>query len=216
MEDHYEPGTHRSELVKSVYRTWVLNELLETDVAEPVVRGTGHGFSGVSTGSRPPWNAAAANLVLDLHAQARYYEYFFTIQAFGHGTSRGHSNRNTWLALYRITELADLVTDQNVLGALTGFRTWIGRAEVFLGQAEPVKRLPREFGTAEQCCPWCSYRTLRCRTSTGTVFCVNPACKDGEGSRPQAVIEVSDEGLLTLRWQDGTHRIPVPYQEEVT
>lgn len=216
MEDPYEPGTIRSELVKAVYRTWVLNELLENDVAEPVGRNPGSGVGGNSTGSRPPWNSQAAELILDLRIKSRQCEWDFTFQVLGHGTVRGDSDRNTWLALYRVTDLMGAVTDRVVLSALTVFRAWIGRAEVLLGQAEPIRRLPREFGEKEQCCPWCSYRTLRCRSDTGTVFCVNPACRDSDGERPKAVIGVSDGGELTLLWQDGTHRIPTPYQEEVS
>lgn len=215
MIDQHEPGTTRYELVQTVYRTWVLNEQLEDEVAEPVGRGIGHGLRVVSGGSRPPWSAQAAELVMDLHARAREFESSFTYQVSGRHPDRGPSSRNTWLALYRLTDLMEAVPDRDVAVVLVGLRGWVGRAEVFLGQAEPIRRLPREFGQAEQVCPWCSFQTLRCYTSTGIVFCVNPACHDSGGKRPQATIVVNETGDLSLLWQDGIHRIPGPYREEV-
>jgi hypothetical protein len=214
VTDQHEPGTTRYELVQTVYRTWVLNELLEDEVAEPVGRGIGGGLRSVSGGSRPPWTAQAAELVMDLHIQARQFESDFTYRVSGRWTERGPSSRNTWLALYRLTDLMEAVPDRNVLTALITLRGWSARAEVFLGQADPIRRLPREFGQSEQVCPWCSFRTLRCYTATGSVFCVNPTCRDADGQRPQASIEVNDIGDLSLLWQDGTRRIPEPFREE--
>jgi hypothetical protein len=215
VTDSHEPGSTRYELNKTVHRTWILNELLEEEVAEPVGRGIGHGLNGSVSGSRPPWTAQAAELVTDLHAKARQYEASMLHTVSGRDPQRGPSGRNTWLALYHVTDLMVVVPDRDVVLVLVGLRSWVGRAEVFLGQAEPIRRLPREFGQGEQVCPWCAYQTLRCYTKTGSVFCVNPACRDGDGCRPQASIEVTDSGDLSLRWQDGVHRIPVPRLAEV-
>lgn len=215
MTDFHEPGTTRYELNKTVHRTWILNELLEDEIAEPVGRGIGHGLRSVSGGgSRPPWTAVAAELVTDLHAKARFHEAALCRHVSGRTPQRGASGRNTWLALYHVTDLMEAVPDREVVVVLLDLRGWTGRAEVFLGQAEPIRRLPREFRQAEQVCPWCEFQTLRCYISTGSVFCVNPACRDADGVRPQAHMEVTDLGELSLRWQDGTHRVPAPRHAE--
>lgn len=216
MRDHHEPGTVRHSLVQTVYRSWVLNEILEDEVTEPACPASGGGFRHVPSGSKPPWNSQAAHLVMDLHAKAREFEASFSYQACGTYPNRGVSSRNTWLALYRLTDLMEAVGDREVVFVLTGLRIWNGQAEVVLGQAEPIRRLPREFGSTEQVCPWCQYKTLRCYASTGSVFCINPGCQDADGGKPKAVIDVDVSGALTLVWQDGVHRVPTPLKEELT
>lgn len=214
VKDQHEPGTLRSELVKTVYRTWVLNELLEEEVSEPVGRGPGLGLRTPAGGSKAPWNGQAAVLVLELHRQARYLESDWTVKVSGHEPSRGNSDRNTWLALYQLTNLMEAVNDIEVRTAMHPLKTWVRRAEVTLGKSEPIRRVPREFGHSEPVCPWCGYMTLRCHVATGTVFCVNPGCRDRDGKRPQGSLGTNDQGLLTLTWQDGSSRIPEPYREE--
>lgn len=212
--EHHEPGTIRSDLVKMVYRAWVLNEMLEAEVAQPVGRGIGGGLKSASSGSKAPWNALAANLVTELHTQSRRMESDLNFSIVGRTPQRGTSDRNTWLALYRITDLVETVSEGEVLGVLVQIRTWVGKAEVALGQAEPVRRLPREFGCGEPGCPWCGFMTLRCHVCSGTVFCVNPGCRDDEGARPQATIGVSEMGDLNLVWQNGVSIIPRPPLKE--
>jgi hypothetical protein len=200
--------------VQTVYRSWVLNELLEDEVHEPASRTSGGGLRHVAGGSKPPWNSQAAHLVMDLHAKARDFEASLNYQVCGRYPVRGVSSRSTWLALYHLTDLMEAVADREVTVVLVGLRGWTGQAEVVLGQAEPVRRLPREFGQAEQVCMWCGYKTLRCYSATGSVFCVNPECFDADGEKPKATIHVDEAGGLTLLWQDGAHRIPVPIREE--
>lgn len=145
---------------------------------------------------------------------ARELESLLNSKVVGQWPVRGYSSRNTWLALYHLTDLAEAVVDQDVRIVLLDIRSWVGRAEVALGQAEPIRRLPRDFGQGEPVCPWCGYMTLRCHVVKGTVFCVNPVCRDTDGNRAYAALGVSEFGELVLTWQDGTHRVPEPYRKD--
>jgi len=197
-----------------VYRAWVLNEILETEISQPVGRGVGKGAAASPTGPKAPWNTQAADLVTELHAQSRRMESDLNQYVVGRIPLRGSSSRNTWLALYHVTDLMAGAPDRTVLGLLVEMRRWVGKAETTLGQSDPIHRLPREFGQNDPVCPWCSYMTLRCYVRTGTVFCVNPGCRDEDGVRPRANIDVSETGDLTLVWHNGVSIVPRPPVKE--
>lgn len=208
---HHKPGTHLWDLTQVVNRAWVLNELLEGETHQPVGRGYGSSGGGSKPGSRPPWASQAATLVTNLHAVARDLETeFLRLVNPNSTTRRGGSTRNTWLALYHLTELGVAAPDSTVRRGTHTLTKWTWQTEVFLGQREPIHRLPREMGHTEPSCPWCTFRTLRYRISDGVIFCVNPTCRDHDGERVTATLTVRLNGDLTLTWQNGAEHVPVP------
>jgi hypothetical protein len=206
MASQHAPGSVRALLDDAVKLVWRLNEQLELMVPQP---GTGQrddvGRSSKRIHAAPPWQAQAANLVMDMHAEVRRQEHELKAEVVGDGasTDRGGSSRNTRLALQALTQLTEAVDDHRAGEALIAMERWISRAEVVLGMADPPRRLPRCFGDAEPRCPWCSYCTLRSLPSNGLVYCVNPSCTDEDGRRPRATMSVNGAGETILTWQDG-------------
>jgi len=201
----HEPGSVRALLHDASGLVWRLNGLLEAMVPwrsgqrDEVARQTN------KTASTPPWQSQAANLVMDLHAEARRMERLLVVTVVGTQGSepRGGSSENTKNALDALTVLTEITDDTDVWDILRSLERWIMRAEVVLGYREPVRRLPRQPGEGEPRCPWCQYLTLRCLPASGRVSCVNPECRDDEGRKPRAVLSVSLSGVSVLTWQDG-------------
>jgi hypothetical protein len=204
---NHPPGSVRALLEDAVKLVWHLNELLELMVP---YAGTGQSDEvkrhGQMIHASPPWQAQAANLVMDLHAEARRLERSLKAEVMGDRSSvdRGGSSRNTWLALKALLRLTEAVEDVTAADVLVALERWTSRAEVVLGKAEPARRLPRAIGAGEPRCPWCAYLTLRCRPQNGLVYCVNPTCTDEDGRRPRALMGVDYlTGEAVLTWQDG-------------
>jgi hypothetical protein len=164
-------------------------------------------FHGKVDHSQPPWNAAAANHVLDLHALSRQNERFLRTMLNFPVRIRGGSSGNTRLALEHCVKLAEGSTDTNVKWIKQDFDRWVTQAKVILGQTETAKRLPREHGKKEAVCPWCKRDTLRQLALEGLIKCVDPKCTDEEGRRPFARLEYF-HGEPILRWQDGIIGVP--------
>lgn len=208
---HLEPDTPLWDLAHVVNRAWVLNEILEDEIHQPVGRGYGNTGGGSKPGSRAPWEGQAANLVMNLHSTARSIELeFITMVNPETRAIRGGSDRNTWFALYHLTDLGAAIPTGHVKRATHTLTGWTWRAEVFLGEREPIHQLPRIVGHVEPECPWCGFRTLRYRVSDGMVFCVNPLCRDPDDNKVTAQLTVKIDGDLTLTWQNGVEHVPAP------
>jgi hypothetical protein len=143
----------------------------------------------------PSWNAQAAYLVFDLQKLTRAHENRMLFTAAGTMRARGSSNRNTFLSLDALPGLAHAAGPDQVADTLGALSAWLRRAREALGEVEPYSRLPRLPGAPEPRCPWCERMTLRQQAHAGIVRCINPACRDGDGNRPFARVEV---GRLSL------------------
>jgi hypothetical protein len=180
---------------------------LEAVVSVPVSQR-----DNTSTGkpvSKPPWNAAAANLIFELRHDARLEEHRLRVHLNLPLRARGSSDVNTLKALETVISLAEAAGTDSAASAASWLERWHGKAARVLGDASPVNRLPRQPGEKERPCPFCSCLTLRFWQFEGRVRCINPGCRDDEGRRPSAVIEYSAfTEQLELRWMDGILGLP--------
>lgn len=157
--------------------------------------------------SSPPWHAAAADSILALHSWAREYEALLQARLGLPVRWRGGSDANTSAALAAIGRLADGSDDAPVHAAAAWLESWCRRAGEALGETESPRRLPRAVGAGEPCCPWCRQATLRQLALAGVIRCIDPSCRDEEGRRPSARLEMFD-GEWVLRWMDGVIGCP--------
>ena len=118
---------------------------------------------------------------------------------------RGDSDTNTRLALNSIVQMSYAVPDDVVYHAVASLDSWVSRSEVALGLLEPLRSIPVHPQESEPRCPYCGYRTLRWRTNTGSVHCVNPDCFVGDPedhTRPKGYIEMDIvSGRATIAWE---------------
>lgn len=184
--------------VKHAYST------LEELVVHPVSRGAQLVRPSTLVRAWPAWNTQAAYLVFDLHRLTRDHEDRLRRLVSGSVMPRGSSDRNTFLSLDTLPDLAFAAGDDEVHETLTALSGWLRRARETLGEVEPLARLPRQPGASEPRCPWCQRMTLRHQPHAGIVRCVNPACRDTDGNRPLGRVELgrlSCEPLLV--WGTG-------------
>lgn len=191
----------RKEFLETTKVAFALNECLESVIAVKT-KGSSEVFHGKVDHSQPPWNAAAANLILELHAWVRRTETLYRRAAGLPARLRGGSGDNTRRGLEALTRLCERLDDGIVREDDRWLSSWCKRARVSLGAAESVKRVPRNVGEREAQCPWCKRDTLRQVALAGTIFCIDPKCFDDDGKRPKANLEMF-QGDWVLRWQDG-------------
>jgi hypothetical protein len=178
---------------------------LDDLVSQPDQRGGGE-FARPASYARawPSWNATAAYLTSDLRQLTRLHENRLLARGAGTARHRGASNANTFLSLDALPRLAHAAGQDEVHETLSALSSWLRRAREALGEVEPLTRLPRLPGAPEPRCPWCERMTLRQQPHAGIVRCVNPTCRDTDGRRPLARVELgrlSLEPLLT--WTTG-------------
>jgi hypothetical protein len=167
------------------------------------------GRSGGKPGSRPPWNTAAAMLILEMQAGSRHEETRLKLLLGLPARHRGGSDANTLLALDAIVTLADAAGDEAAWPVLHWLGRWNGAAARALGEASAITELPRQPGEPARPCPFCGCLTLRFWALHGIVRCVNPDCRDDEGRRPWAKVEYSGfTQQLELVWMDGVAGLP--------
>ena len=159
--------------------------------------------------SRPPWNVAAACLIIDFQHGVRLEERRLRLGLSLPVRPRGGSTNNTLLALDAVISLAEAAGTGPASESALWLERWGGRAARVLGEASSIVHLPRQPGESERPCPFCSCLTLRYWPLHGLVKCVNPGCRDGEGKRPSARLEFSSfTQQLELVWQDGVSGLP--------
>jgi hypothetical protein len=195
------PVALRADLKDQVKEVFILAQRLESVIAVKS-RGSSEVFHGKVDHSQPPWNAPVAGLIMELHAWTRFTERLWRRTAGLPVRDRGGGHRNTWKALEALTGLSEAVDDGLVAEDKRWLASWSRRARIVLGEEESMKRLPRNVGSREPKCPWCKKTSLRQLALEGSVFCIDPKCKDEEGRRPKAYLEMF-HGEWVMRWQDG-------------
>ena len=162
---------------------------------------TAGGISGRSQpSSRPPWNSAAANAVMDAHAGVRHIELVLRVEAGLPPRRRGGSDANTLAALKAVERLAAAVTDTAIAEA----------ARLIDGLCRPILELPaidqqERWRKVPAECPYCSFSMLRVQPRAGTVTCLRyGACRDSDGKHPIGHVYVSAfTGDPRVHWNDG-------------
>jgi hypothetical protein len=183
---------------------WRLEALITTSVAD-----SGNVGSRQAPHSKPPWNTAAAVLILDFTREVRAAELRLRLALQLPIRLRGGSDKNTMIALGMLKPLAEAAGDGQAMNEASWLEKWDAGARRALGEASQLTRLPRQPGERERPCPFCVCFTLRYLPLHGVVKCVNPGCRDEEGRRPTAKIEWSEfTESLELIWHDGVSGLP--------
>jgi len=191
-----------------------LEALLPEPVADPSTGTTSH---HKVTGSPAPWHAEAAAVLLDIHAGARELEADLKYRVTGRAPEpRGGSDVNTRSALRSIVRLAEALDDDQVKDAARTVGRWVTTARQLrdIDQADRWEPLPRRPGALPPPCEYCATYSLRWNRRSGEVRCVNGDCRDGDGHRPVARMEIGRlTGTAALVWRDGR---TVTYDQEET
>lgn len=194
--------------------------IAETLAAIPDIQPSAR--SGGKPGTRMPGNVAALHAIMDAHAGVRDLEVTFRLQVTGVLRERGGSHGNTIVALEALPDLAGAVDVQHRYEtdgqgrrkpckcqhceALRGLTRWA----LAIQQLPAVDTAPRWIpirpgpdGLPPKC-PWCETFSLRLSVEYGEIRCVYPGCKDDDGNRPQARLEISRvSGQAVLAWKSG-------------
>jgi hypothetical protein len=215
VAEREDAGTDRVKLRKLMARAAELSFQLETAVLHKPSSVGKASFSRISH-SQPPWNAAAASVIMQLSQLARSTEAQFRVEASQPVRRRGGSDKNTLLALESIASCTEAVDDHAIIKALHDFTSWSSQARRVLGELELPQRLPRLPGQSEPVCPFCKRKSLRAFPLYGYIACILPLslCHDSEGRKPRAQLEYSSfTKQLELVWQDNGVGLPVPEEK---
>lgn len=180
-----------------------LETLLPEQVADPAAARR-HKLAG----SPPPWHADAAAVLLDIHEGARRLEASLRRAVSGRlGDRRGGSDHNTRAALKSCVRLAEAIADEDAVRAAARIvARWVTSARQLrdIDQADRWEPLPRQPGMLPPACDYCRTYSLRWNRRSGEVRCCNPDCRDEDGRRPVARMEIGRySGQAALVWRDG-------------
>lgn len=160
------------------------------------------------SGSPAPWNAAAASVLFDITEGARRLEASLRRAVSGSpGLRRGDSDANTRQALRSCVRLAEGLDNPDEVTEVTRIvARWVTAARQLpdIDQADKWEPLPRQPKMLPPNCEYCGLFTLRWNRRTGEVRCFTDECRDGDGYRPVARMEVGRySGTASLIWRDG-------------
>lgn len=193
----------RARLADSVTYALELNERLEPLIAVKNRQLSG-AFHGKVDHSQPPWNAAIAYAITDLHALARSLEREVRAELGYTPRTRGDSENNTRKAFESMLRFCETADDWAVKMYTRELEKWIRNARIALDEIEVPRRLPRSPGKPEPRCPFCKNHTLRVKVLENEIWCLNPACKDEDGKKQKARMDYSKmAGDWVVRWDDG-------------
>lgn len=196
----------RSDVVELVRPGGLLDQLgalLPETVTDPATGGTARKVAG----SPAPWHAEAAVVLLDVHEGARRLEASLRRDTAGRlGQRRGGSDTNTRRALQSVVRLAEALDTDQQRHAARIVAHWVTSARQvkdidLTDRWEPLPRLP---GMLPPACDYCLTYSLRWNRRAGEVRCILTACRDEDGRRPVARMQIGRySGQASLVWQDG-------------
>lgn len=201
----HEPGSLRARLKDSSAHAWRLYCALELII--PYQESSRSAQVAIRrqrlTASPIPWNATAAGLAMEFHAEVRRLEVHLAERISGSlSKRRGGSPDNTRYALLALSNLAERVDDQTVLSVLNTLDRWNRKADAAFHPEKGLHRIPREPGQGEMRCPYCTFQTVRWLPATGIIVCINPECHTDAGVRPRWIADfVLDGDDLQFSWQ---------------
>ena len=179
--------------------------------AQPDTDGTtAHG----KPGSRPPWNAAAANATMDAHAGIRDLEAVLFYQVTGRPRrERGGSDGNTYAAIRGVAALAASVTQDAARQAERD----IIRLVVPIRQLPAIDEDERFLRVHGASCYYCQVPMLSLAERSGRVTCIRyGACSDSNGDHPVGFLAHSVSGQPMIAWADGSCQYAAVTWEDVS
>jgi hypothetical protein len=144
--------------------------------------------------SRPPWNGAAADALLDAAEGARQLEAAWR-------SGRRRPIAATGAVLASIVRLSYGETEGEQRQAIIAVTRWT-TAILQLPAVDEAERPQRVEGP----CPYCGFGMLRVYPRSGRVACLRGAgaCRDGDGQPPQGHARHSRlDGTPQIEWSDG-------------
>lgn len=193
--------------VDHLVRPGGLLDRLEALLPEPVAGLSSGGTRRRVAGSPPPWNAEAAAVLLDIHEGARRLEAALRQAVTGRlGERRGASDANTRAALRSIVRLVEGLDEDAARDAARTVARWVTAARQLrdIDEADRWEPLPRQPGMLPPACDYCRAYSLRWNRRSGEVRCCTPDCRDEDGQRPVARMEIGRfTGQAALVWRDG-------------
>lgn len=211
MANEAKPGSVRARLQEAVSSACTLNNQLEDIIGEPSrhANNGGGGKRGKISAAPIPWYSQAAFLIMDLHAWSRDEEAVLRLIIKLPPRPRGGSGPNTGRALESIIAAAWKAEDKRVAECCQWLENWTRKARIALGEVDQPQMLPRQPGQPQPRCPFCTHTTLRFWPLRGEVRCIDGSCKDEDGRKPRAVMEISSFTMdWELVWQDGVSGVP--------
>jgi hypothetical protein len=165
--------------------------------------------AGTVPGSRPPWNAGAADAVYDVSEAARRLETQLRREVTGTTINRGGSDRNTDDAIEALPVLAGAIPAKRARDVQRTLSRWTLRMlrlpaidEAIIWQ--PIRMRPGD--NRPPVCPFCATPNLRVSDRSYVVMCFYPECPgDSNGTRPAFARLDVDKGsaAVMLVWDDG-------------
>jgi hypothetical protein len=150
------------------------------------------------------WNTQVAMIILSVHAGVRELEQNLRYRLTGSLRERGGSDGNTLAALDAVVSVAAGSGDRELHHAMRTVERWCWQARLALGETEAWVHVPRAPGQRAARCVYCGFATLRMRALSGLLRCVNPACLDQDGRRPEGRVEYGPGyGEPVVVWNSG-------------
>lgn len=156
--------------------------------------------------SRPPWNSQVAHALTDAHAGIRDIERDFRLEITGSHRARGGSDKNTVRALKAIAAMEQAVSEESATKAAKALGRWVTALMRLpsVDKAPVWEKIRAGPDGKPPVCPHCATYSLRVDLSRGIIACWFPDCKDGDGRRPVAQLEMSRvNGAPVVIWRDG-------------
>jgi len=150
-------------------------------------------------GSRPPWNAAAANALYDALEGIRRLETSLRWEVTGRDAPPPHLSHAgpTLAAIGSLAEAIDERDRSRAAAYLVKLTTPVLQLAA-VDEEERPQRVPAP-------CPYCGFVMLRVYPRSGRVACVRAgACADSDGNTPQGRAGRSPmDGTPRIEWNDG-------------
>jgi hypothetical protein len=159
--------------------------------------------------SRPPWNSAVADALLDAWQGVRELELEIRTEISGRRTARPHgpTDVGTRNALKSLTAMEPAMSTDRAKDATAALSRWanvIRRLPAVDDLPHWMRIRPGPDGLPPRC-PYCQTFSLRVALESGVVACWLPGCSDSDGNPPRARLDISRiNAEPVLAWSDGS------------
>ena len=160
--------------------------------------------------SKPPWNAAVANVVYDALETIRRLHADIGSEVAGRYIQPSKPHAHTGGTLIAITRLAQALEPQAQDDAMRQLAYHVTQ----ILQLPAIDREERWRKIAGAACPYCGLPMLLAAPQSGRVTCLRYGnCSDSNGQHPRGVMTIGQaSGQPMIVWSDGVIQTP-PAQE---
>jgi len=166
---------------------------------------------GTAAESKPPWNAAAADVVLAVHEGIRRLEFALLCEITPGrqpASRRGGSDGNTYSAIESVVRLCAAVSRNRADEVARLLDRWTAAAKRLPALDELARWTPlrRDNNNLPPDCRFCRRYSLRVAETSGVVACFTPGCRDSQGNSPVGRLgyQKVPPHRPCLMWNDGS------------